>query len=80
MTTTSSTPPLYIVWNTTDRKHMYIAEQGTLEECQRALDYLGYEDHEICANQIIDSWDNEVNGWHFDTWADGTTTRKPLTN
>jgi hypothetical protein len=82
MSTTNPTPAAYILWNTFNRSHWTIAASGSFVDCLKSYKELVGDDgvgYEISTNEIVDSWDNEVSGFHFDTYADGTTLTIPIT-
>ena len=68
----------HILWATHNRNHWEIAAKGTFEECEQQMEELGNDGHEIHKNEIKDSWDNEVEGIHYDTYMDGTTESRPM--
>lgn len=79
---TTTTKPTHILWDITNRNHWERAFVGTLEECEKELDELtegsGYG-YEIHANEIKDSWNNVVEGTHYDTYMDDSTEDRPMT-
>lgn len=74
-----TTRPAYILWDISNRKNWQIAARGTREECETAMQELMFEGLEIHANEIKDSWNNEVSKIHYDTYMDGTIECRPMT-
>lgn len=71
--------PTHILWDISNRKNWQIAARGTREECEAAMQELLFQGLEIHPNEIKDSWNNAVEGIHYDTYMDGSTEDRPMT-